>query len=275
MEKKFETQDEAMLYYHDQGQGKPLVLVHGWRCTSAFFKKNATELAKEFRVISVDLRGHGNSAKTLHGHTIPRYARDLRELIMHLNLDNVTLLGWSMGGSVVLHYWKQFSQDSRLSKIILYDNSLAPFSPQDWNAHRLKNFNFGQLAEEVSAGVNDVQDQAAFLQRQYVRSWFQNSEVCQEELDFFTKEVMKTPPWIAYAILTDFTFRDASDVLPTVNVPTLVLAPGDSQARKKACEYYLSQLPHGKIAYFEAGHTFAYTQSEKFNKVVADFVREG
>lgn len=80
-----ETPDGAKIYFEDQGQGQPLVLIHGWLCSSKFWVKNVEKLAKDFRVISVDLRGHGNSSKILSGHTISQYAQDVRTVIMHLD----------------------------------------------------------------------------------------------------------------------------------------------------------------------------------------------
>jgi non-heme chloroperoxidase len=76
-----ETNDGAKIYYEDGGAGRPILLVHGWLCSSRFWQKNVPELANEFRVVTIDLRGHGNSAKTLTGHTVAQYARDVRQVI--------------------------------------------------------------------------------------------------------------------------------------------------------------------------------------------------
>ncbi len=56
------TNDGAELYYEDTGTGKPLVMLHGWGCSTAFFQRN------------VALRGHGESAKVEYSHRISRYA---------------------------------------------------------------------------------------------------------------------------------------------------------------------------------------------------------
>ena len=80
----FETEDGAKIYYEDHGKGDVILLVHGWMCSSKFWKANVPELAKEFRVVTIDQRGHGYSSKTLWGHTVPQYARDVRALIEHL-----------------------------------------------------------------------------------------------------------------------------------------------------------------------------------------------
>lgn len=62
-----EAKDGAKIYYEDHGDGRPILLVHGWLCSSKFWQKNMPELANEFRVVTLDLRGHGSSAKTLAG----------------------------------------------------------------------------------------------------------------------------------------------------------------------------------------------------------------
>src|ERR1035437_3412965 len=67
---------------------------------SRFWQRNGAELGKEFRVVTLDLRGHGNSSKILGGHTIAQYARDVREIIELLQLEELTLAGWSLGGPV-------------------------------------------------------------------------------------------------------------------------------------------------------------------------------
>ncbi len=109
-----ETKDGAKIYYEDHGEGQPIVLVHGWMCSSRFWQKNVPGLANEFRVVTPDLRGHGNSSKVLTGHTIKQYARDIRELIEDLALQNIVLVGWSLGGPVVLSYYEQYPKDRHL-----------------------------------------------------------------------------------------------------------------------------------------------------------------
>ena len=90
----FRTSDEAVIYYEVEGEGQPLVLVHGWSCSSKFFQRNVPVLKKHFKVVTLDLRGHGQSSKGLHGYVLSRLAKDIRELIMSLKLEKVILMGW-------------------------------------------------------------------------------------------------------------------------------------------------------------------------------------
>lgn len=64
-----------------------------------FFGRNAAALAERFRVINLDLRGHGESPPHEGGHTVAQYARDVKDLLDALGLDDAVLVGWSMGRS--------------------------------------------------------------------------------------------------------------------------------------------------------------------------------
>ena len=83
----FTTSDGIHIYFEDRGSGLPIVMVPGFLCTTKFFEKNAEVLSKEFRVITMDPRGQGNSSKTCQGNTIRRNAQDIKELIDHLGLS--------------------------------------------------------------------------------------------------------------------------------------------------------------------------------------------
>jgi non-heme chloroperoxidase len=96
-------------------------------------------------VVAIDLRGHGNSSKILSGHTIRQYGCDVRQVIEHLGLEDATLVGWSLGGAVVLSYYQQFSKDSRLKALGLVDSCVFPFSAAEWNNHVLRDNNFDRM----------------------------------------------------------------------------------------------------------------------------------
>ena len=63
----FRTSDDTSLYYEVEGEGQPIMLVHGWSCSTKFYSRNVAGLKKDFKVVTLDLRGHGKSSKGLHG----------------------------------------------------------------------------------------------------------------------------------------------------------------------------------------------------------------
>ncbi len=97
------TDDGSRLHYEDRGRGPPVVLVHGWSLSSAVFATEMEALAQRFRVIALDLRGHGRSP-LLHRRPfdLADLGRDLVALTGSLDLKRPVLAGWSMGAQVVL-----------------------------------------------------------------------------------------------------------------------------------------------------------------------------
>ncbi|HVM63870.1 MAG TPA: alpha/beta hydrolase [Acidimicrobiales bacterium] len=96
--------DGAKLYYEDEGKetGRaPLVLVHGWTCFHGHLAPQAAHFSPGRRVVSVDLRGHGQSDVT-PPFTIEQFADDVAWLIGELGLDRPVVVGHSMGGNIVV-----------------------------------------------------------------------------------------------------------------------------------------------------------------------------
>jgi pimeloyl-ACP methyl ester carboxylesterase len=267
----FETSDGAKLYYEDHGKGAPLVLLHGWTCSSVFWQRNAPELAKDFRIITMDSRGHGNSSKILTGHTISQYARDVRALIEHLYLQNVTLVGWSLSGPVVLSYWEQFFQDSRLQGIGLLDMTPAPFSPAEWNSHSLKNYNYSAMHATFAAYLSNPMEYAT----SFAHKMFKGGKASLKDVQWIVAEMAKIPPWIAIAAYSDYLMSDFTHVLPTVTVPLIVFA-GNSDIFKNGIEQgeHVANLAAKPIfvPFEDAGHILFFEKPEKFNRAVADFM---
>ncbi len=266
-----ETKDGAKIYYEDQGEGQPILLVHGWMCSSKFWQKNVPELATEFRVVTPDLRGHGNSSKVLTGHTIKQYAHDIRELIEHLALQRVVLVGWSLGGPVVLSYYEQYISDSRLKALGLVDTAPFPFSPADWNSHVLKSYNYDGMNATFAQYMADPKAFAtAFAAR------MPKEKPSDADMDWVVTELMKTPIWIAEAVYSDFLMSNYAKTLPFVKVPVIVFA-GNSGVFGSGItmgQAIANQLPQGTFMPFEnAGHILFYEQPQKFNAALTAFIR--
>lgn len=266
-----ETQDGAKIYYEDHGDGRPILLVHGWLCSSRFWRRNVPELAKEFRVVTVDLRGHGNSSKTLTGHTISQYARDVRLLIEHLGLQDAVLLGWSLAGPVVLSYYEQYESDSRLMALGLIDSSPFPFSPAGWNKHVLRNYSYDGMNATFARYTADPQKFAA----DFTARMFQQKP-SDADADWVIAEMLKTPTWIAEAAYSDFLMSDFARVLPSVRIPVIVFAANSGVFRNGiAMGCALAGLaPRATFIPFEdAGHMLFYERPEKFNASLASFIK--
>ncbi len=266
-----ETGDGAKICYEDRGKGQPILLVHGWMCSSRFWQKNVPELANEFRVVTLDLRGHGNSSKALTGQTIRQYARDVREVIERLDLQETVLVGWSLGGPVVLSYYEQYGGDTRLKALGLVDTTPFPFSPAEWNSHTLRNYNYDAMNATFARLTADPGKFAAgFANRMF------KQKPSDADMDWVVAEVLKTPPWIAEAVYSDFLMSDYAQSLPAIKVPVIVCA-ADSGVFPRGIAMgraIADQVPHGTFIPFEdGGHILFYEQPQKFNAALADYVK--
>ncbi len=93
------------LYYEDHGTGKPVVLIHGWPLNGGSWEKQVPDLLNAgYRVITYDRRGFGMSSKPTSGYDYDTFAEDLNKLITKLDLRDVALVGFSMGGGEVARY---------------------------------------------------------------------------------------------------------------------------------------------------------------------------
>ena len=106
------------LEYHVSGSGEPLLLIHGFgSCIDHSWGSIAPELAKSYRVIAVNQRGHGHSTNPSGKFTHAQSAEDIRALLDTLNVKNVRAIGYSSGGMTLLHLATRYPD--RVSKLVL------------------------------------------------------------------------------------------------------------------------------------------------------------
>lgn len=123
------------LCYAEQGEGEPIVLLHGFCGSSEYWDKLVPLLSDSYRCIAVDLRGHGHSDAPLGAYSIEQMADDVLKLMDELDLPKVTMFGHSMGGYVTLSFAQRFA--SRLNGFGLIHSTGYPDS-EEGKEKRLK-----------------------------------------------------------------------------------------------------------------------------------------
>ncbi len=107
------------LYYEDHGAGQPVVLIHGWPVSGRSWENQVPTLIDAgYRVITYDRRGFGWSSQPWGGYDYDTFAADLNALLEHLDLQGVTLVGFSMGGGEVVRYIGKYGTN-RIAKAVL------------------------------------------------------------------------------------------------------------------------------------------------------------
>jgi pimeloyl-ACP methyl ester carboxylesterase len=275
MKNSFTTTDGVELAYDDTGGGGvPLVLLHGWAQTRALFAHQVTGLSSHRRVIALDLRGHGESAKPAHGYRIARLAADLRDLVEYLDVPEVDLLGWSMGASVVWSYIDLFGTRTVRSLIVVDQPAAVAAAP--WMTEREQTDSGAIL--QVGGLIDlarDVHDDDGTVTRAFVRSMF-SGEPDPAVWDLVAREIVKTPPSIASRLVFDHGAQNWLDVLPRIDVPTLVLGCDGSHVAPASQRYLASLVPDAQVHIFPAevanSHFPFLENPQAFNEIVSRFL---
>ena len=261
------------LYYEDHGSGKPVVLIHGWPLSGASWEKQvAALLAARHRVITYDRRGFGQSSKPSTGYDYGTFAEDLDKLMTELELRDVALVGFSMGGGEVARYLGAYGS-KRVSKAV-FISSVPPFLLKTPG-------NPDGVDGSVFAGIKKaiVADRPAFLSAFFAN--FYNVDVLRGKR--ISDEVVR----LSWNIAAGASPKGTLDCVPTwgtdfrkdlarIDVPTLVIH-GDSdrilpiaatgnrthKAVKGARLVVVKGGPHGLI----------WTHADKVNPELVNFLK--
>jgi len=122
----FANLDGNRVHYTNYGEGEmALLFVHGWSCDETVWKAQALELAKEIRVITVDLPGHGQSDKPDIAYTMDLYARALDAVLRDAGVKSATLVGHSNGTPVIRQFYRRYP--AKVRGLVIVDGALRPF----------------------------------------------------------------------------------------------------------------------------------------------------
>ena len=271
----FVTSDGVQLSYIRQGSGRPIVLIHGWSQCAEEFKHQIGPLSTRYDVIAVDQRSHGESQKVSYGLRISRLSKDLYELLNELKLNNVALLGHSMGSSVIWCYIDLFGPE-RLSKIILVDQPPFVTSDPHWTQQELENSGAVSTAQQVSDfGAALRSKEAEQLTRQVIDSMV-TKHAMSEMREWIAQCNLKMPRDLAATLVYDHSHTDWRDLIPRINLPTLIIGGRASAMPWKSQEWIHHQIKGSQFEVFEeseGGQHFMFIENpEKFNRLVIKYL---
>lgn len=215
-----ENSKPVKIFYEDWGNGKPVILIHGWPVDHNMWEYQMTHLASMgLRCIAYDRRGFGKSDQPWQGYDYTTMAEDLRAVISELDLHDVTLVGFSMAGGEVIRYCHNHCS-ARISKIILV-SSIIPYMMQtDTNPKGVPAEVFEKMEEHLT------NDRPAFL-ADFGKTFFGvnwiNHPVSHEILSWMQNLALQASPKATLECMRSFSKTDFREELASIQIPTLVI----------------------------------------------------
>ncbi len=202
------------------GPGRPVVLIHGWPLSAESFSANVTALAEAgYRVVTYDRRGFGRSDKPLTGYSYDTLTDDLHAVLAGLELQDVTLVGFSMGGGEVARYFTSYGPEGIRSAV--FASAVPPFL-----AHLPANPD-GPLEETKAATMTaQLTADAESFYDQFTTDFFSvdgDLKVSEEQRQEALALCLQSSKAAALSCMAAFGNTDFRDDLPKVSVPALIL----------------------------------------------------
>lgn len=261
----FTAPDGAKIAYQDEGSGRPLVLLHGLMAHRGFFLFQRS-LAPDFRLISIDLRGHGASDARLTGLRVEQLAADVTALVEALDIQDAIGLGWSLGATVLWHLLTG-PASTRFAASVVVDMTPLVRNQGDWQLG-LSN----ELCQARSAAIRD--DFESFATNAGQAIFAQPLDDRTRDIAAWSGEQFARSDSESIAAVWDsLVQQDVRARLGRVEQPTLIVHGAQSQLYgSDTAEYLAASLPNARAVRFDrSGHAPHMEQPELFNDTIRQF----
>ena len=271
----FRSSDGVNLSWLEAGSGPTLLMLPGWSQSAALFREQFAGLSEQIHCVALDQRGHGESDKPSHGYRISRLAQDLRELIEHCELEQITLLGHSMGSSVIWAYLDAYGED-RLAGLVIDDQPTA-MTLLDHESDTAKKqagaiFPWPQL-NATCAGLSGPT--GAGVRRQMISAML-SEQISTNDRHWILAENDKFPSQHAATLLFNSSTQDWRDLIRRIKLPTLIIGGKSSVVPPESQRWIHSQLPGSQLEIFpsdQGGYHFGFLENPtRFNELVRSFI---
>jgi non-heme chloroperoxidase len=264
--------EPVSLFYEDYGQGQPVVFIHGWPLDHQMWEYQLTDLPSQgLRCIAYDRRGFGKSSKPYDGYNYDTFADDLKAVLDELDLQNVTLVGFSMGAGEVARYMSRYN-GARVAKVVLA-SGVTPFLVKtDDNPDGVDRSTFDDMVDKLKT------DRADFLQtfgKQFYGVGLLSKPVSQAMLDGDFMRAYLASPKATIDCARAFSETDFRADVQSINVPALIIH-GDSDKTvpiESSGEQTANLMMNATYKIYDgAPHGLFYTDRDRFNQDILDFV---
>lgn len=266
------TGEEIRIAYSNYGKGKPVVLIHGWPLSREMWEYQLEDLVNAgLRVIKYDRRGFGKSSKPWNGYDYDSLTDDLETIIDQLNLQDVTLVGFSMGGGEVVRYLAR-NGSYNVSKAVLI-SSVTPFlAKTPANPEGVDQSVFDNIIEQIR------KDRIGFL-NDFGKSFFGvgliSHPVSTPLLDYYRMLASHATSRSTVECVVSYSQTDFTDDLRKIGVPTLIIhGDSDKTVPIEVSSERTAKMIQGchYIVYEGAPHGLFYTHRERLNHDLIAFI---
>jgi non-heme chloroperoxidase len=249
--------------------GNPTVIfIHGWPVNHQMFEYQFDQLPRYgFRCIGLDLRGFGKSDRPWTGYSYDRLADDVRVVIETLCLQDVMLVGFSIGGAIAIRYMARHAGYG-VSKLVLLAAAAPVFT-------RRPDYPYGLPKEEVNALIHKTLTDRPQMLGEFGRMFFA-SQVSQEFSHWFHSLGLEASGHGTAMGLVSLRDEDLRNDLSAINVPTGIFHGVHDQIVPFPSAVALNQMiAHSEFYRFEfSGHGLFYDELEKFNACFIQFLNK-
>lgn len=258
-----------------KGNGKTLVLIPGWAQTAEQFKYQLEGLGARYHVVAIDMRGHGDSEKTGNGYRIQRLAKDVDDVLAAMDLTSVTMLGHSMGCSVLWCHFDLFGT-SRIANYVFCDQASFLTTDPAWSAQEVANYGSIFTPNSVTATANAlVGPDAVATTIGFLKSMV-TASMPADQFEWIVDLNLKMPRAAAADLLYNHCHQDWREQLARIQRPTLFIGGKASLVPTTCMAWNASQVAGSRLEIFEASekgsHFMFIENSTKFNALVSSFV---
>lgn len=272
----FHTEDDVRIYYKETGNmdGKPVIGLHGWNSNHSMFDELFAGMP-DYHCIAPDFRGVNRSSLPQNGLSMGRLAKDIEELIMHLELTDVTLIGYSMGASVLYKYIDLFGT-KRLEKAIICEMSPKLLNDDEWDQ------GLGQGKDDPMDDILAADEMLDNYPAHYRARTLQNNpklnEFPKRMLDnLFRGMLAPNPGYVMAGFYLSFILQDYRCMLHKIDIPTGIFFADPGSVYQPRTAYYLAENIPAKtkvVIFHGCTHLFGLERPDLYVKEVRAFMAE-
>jgi pimeloyl-ACP methyl ester carboxylesterase len=263
---RIEVEDGVEVFVRDLGEGDPIVFLHGWPLSHRMFEYQYHHLLAEgFRCIGIDHRGYGESDKPYGGYDYDRFADDLKAVLEELDVEDVTLAGFSMGGGIATRYMSRHDE-AHVDGLAL----LAAASPC---LTEKPDFPEGLDEGEIDPLIEGARTDRAAMTAQFVDTLF-HTDRSDEMLDWLWGIGMDASGQATAASAETFRDADLRPDMTDITVPTRIYHGVHDEITpfEITAEVLEEGIENAELVRFEdSGHGITADETEKLNEELADF----